>query len=139
MVTGGGRVIGRAIAERLLTDGDAVTIVDRDPSVLAWAYHPRLTPVTGDAAVEATAERAADLAQRAGTLVGWVNNAAVFRDPSPVPGPREVRDLVALNLDPTVVGCMTAVRRFVDARTGGAIVPVDGGRAATGHDPEQPT
>ncbi|MFD0902442.1 SDR family NAD(P)-dependent oxidoreductase [Actinomadura sediminis] len=130
VVTGGGRGVGRAIVERLLADGDAVTIVERDPSVLAWAGHPRLTSVTGDAAADDVAGRAADLAARAGALTGWVNNAAVFRDPAPVPSPREVRDLVALNLDPAVVGCMTAVRRFLDAGTGGAIVNVSSHQAA---------
>ena len=43
----------------------------------------RRTPgvaVTGSADDLATAERAADAAEDAGILSGWVNNAAIFRD-----------------------------------------------------------
>jgi hypothetical protein len=36
--------------------------------------------VTGSADDLATAERAADAAEDAGILSGWVNNAAIFRD-----------------------------------------------------------
>jgi hypothetical protein len=36
----------------------------------------------GNAADDAIVERAADRAQATGTLAGWVNNAALFRDAS---------------------------------------------------------
>jgi NAD(P)-dependent dehydrogenase (short-subunit alcohol dehydrogenase family) len=86
--------------------------------------------VVGDAADEAVAEQAADLAQTAGTLVGWVNNAAVFRDVSIHSAPtREVLDLIALNLNPAVVGCATAIRRFLAAGTEGAIVNISSHQA----------
>lgn len=85
VVTGGGRGIGRAVVERLLRDGDAVVAIELDPAALAWtAGHPaaaRVRGVAGDAGDEAVTERAADQAQAAGTLAGWVNNAAVFRAP----------------------------------------------------------
>ncbi len=49
--------------------------------------------MVGDASDEAIAERAADFAQEAGALSGWVNNAAVFRDASVhSDGAREVLD-----------------------------------------------
>jgi hypothetical protein len=65
--------------------------------------------VVGDAADHAVAERAADLAQAAGPLAGRVNNAAVFRDASIHSAPTAVvLDLIALNLNPCVVGCATA-------------------------------
>ncbi len=127
VVTGGGRGVGRGIVERLVADGGKVVVVELDPAALEWADGP-VIPVVGSAAEEDVAERAADLAQEAGTLTGWVNNAAVFRDvPSPSAG--ELLDLVALNFNPAVVGCVTAVRRFLEAGTGGAIVNVSSHQA----------
>ncbi|MFF3443897.1 SDR family NAD(P)-dependent oxidoreductase [Streptosporangium sp. NPDC002721] len=134
VVTGGGQGIGRAIVERLLGDADIVVVIELDPAALAWTRgHPagsRVVAVVGDAADEAVTERAADLAQAAGVLTGWVNNAAVFRDASvhEVPA-REILDLIALNLDPAVVGCATAIRRFLAAGRGGAIVNVSSHQA----------
>jgi len=134
VVTGGGRGIGRAVVERLLGEVDHVVAVERDPAALGWAAdHPagrRVVALIGDAADEAVAERAADAAAAAGTLVGWVNNAAVFRDASIHDTPaREVLDLIALNLDGAVVGCGTAIRRFLADGTAGAIVNVSSHQA----------
>jgi NAD(P)-dependent dehydrogenase (short-subunit alcohol dehydrogenase family) len=135
-VTGGGRGIGRALVERLLkdTDDNAVVAIELDPAALDWTDQhpagPRAISVIGDAADETVTERAADLAQEAGTLAGWVNNAAVFRDASiHMDGPSEVLDVISLNLDPAVVGCATAIRRFLAAGTGGAIVNVSSHQA----------
>jgi len=135
VVTGGGRGVGRAIVERLLGNKeDSVVAVELDPAALAWVErHPagsRAISVVGDASDEAVAERAADLAQGAGILSGWVNNAAVFRDASiSSDGARRVLDAVALNLDPAVVGCGCAIGRFLAAGTGGAIVNVSSHQA----------
>jgi NAD(P)-dependent dehydrogenase (short-subunit alcohol dehydrogenase family) len=126
VVTGGGRGIGRAIVERLLAEGGAVAAIELDPAALEWLDgHEQATGVTGDARDEAVAERAADAAQAAGPLAGWVNNAAVFRDASvDTVSTRELLDLIALNLEPAVIGCATAIRRFLAAGTPGAIVNV---------------
>ena len=136
VVTGGGRGIGRALVERLLKDADdnAVVAIELDPTALAWTDKhpagPRAISVVGDASDEVVARRAADLAQEAGILSGWVNNAAVFRDPSlHADGAHEVLGAIALNLDPAVVGCATAIRCFLAARTGGAIVNVSSHQA----------
>ena len=134
VVTGGGRGVGRAIVERLLGDGDMVVAIELDPAALAWVDgHPagdRVAGVTGDAADEAVTGRAADLAEAAAPLAGWVNNAAVFRDASlHADPPAAVLELIALNLAPAVVGCATAVRRFLAAGTGGAIVNVSSHQA----------
>ena len=134
VVTGGGRGVGRAVAERLVRDGDAVVVIDRDAAAVGWmkghSAAARLAVVTGDAADEAVTEQAADVAQAAGSLVGWVNNAAVFRDAalhSAQAG--EVRSLIMANLGPALTGCGTAIRRFVAAGTPGAIVNVSSHQA----------
>jgi len=134
VVTGGGRGVGRALVERLLGEADSVVAIELDPAALIWTdSHPagsRVVAVVGDAADEVVAERAADLAEAAGQLAGWVNNAAVFRDASVHDAsPREVLELIARNLDPVVVGCSTAIRRFLAAGTGGAIVNVSSHQA----------
>jgi NAD(P)-dependent dehydrogenase (short-subunit alcohol dehydrogenase family) len=133
VVTGGGRGVGRAIVERLLGDGGVVVAIELDPGALAWTGgHPageRVLGVAGDAADEAVTGRAADLAQAAAPLAGWVNNAAVFRDASIDTDPAAtVLELIGLNLAPAVVGCATAVRRFL-AAGGGAIVNVSSHQA----------
>lgn len=134
VVTGGGRGIGRVLVERLLGNDDTVVAIDLDPVTLAWTEsHPagrRVIGVVGDAADEAIVGQAADLAQASGPLTGWVNNAAVFRDALiHVASTREVLDLIALNLNPAVVGCAVAIRRFIAAGTGGAIVNISSHQA----------
>lgn len=134
VVTGGGRGVGRALVERLVGEDDSVVAIELDPSTLDWTEeHPagsRVIPVSGDAADETITERAADLAEAAGRLSGWVNNAAVFRDASIHSAPAgAVMGLISLNLAPVVTGCATAVRRFLAAGTGGAIVNVSSHQA----------
>jgi NAD(P)-dependent dehydrogenase (short-subunit alcohol dehydrogenase family) len=134
VVTGGGQGIGKAIAGRLLADGDAVVVLDRDEAGLGWtSAHPagrRVIAVAGDAADEAVTGRAADLAQEAGRLAGWVNNAAVFRDAwaDAVPA-AETTALIMANIALAVAGCSMAVRRFLAAGAGGAIVNVSSHQA----------
>jgi NAD(P)-dependent dehydrogenase (short-subunit alcohol dehydrogenase family) len=126
VVTGGGRGIGRAIVERLLADGDSVAAIELDPATLEWMGGQRgAIAVVGDAGDEAVAERAADAAQAAAPLAGWVNNAAVFRDASvDSVSTSELLHLINVNLALAVVGCATAVRRFLAAGTPGAIVNI---------------
>jgi len=133
VVTGGGRGVGRALVERLLSDGGAVVAVELDPAALAWTErHPagdRIAGVVGDAADQAVTGQAADLAEAAAPLAGWVNNAALFRDASLHDDPAAVLRSIELNLAPAVVGSATAVRRFLAAGTGGAIVNVSSHQA----------
>lgn len=130
VVTGGAQGIGRAVVERLAEQGHVV-VLDVDADALRWTeQHSRVSAVVGDAGDGAVAARAADAAEQAGHLAGWVNNAAVFRDASlhEVPA-HEVLELITLNLRLAVTGCATAVRRFLASGGPGAIVNVSSHQA----------
>lgn len=134
VVTGGGRGVGRAIVERLLADGFAVVIVERDTDATAWVGEHRdavrIRTVTGDAADDAVASRAVAVARDVGALTGWVNNAAVFRDAwLHESGGGEVARLVQSNLGPVLAGCAAACREYLRAGTHGAIVNVSSHQA----------
>lgn len=134
VVTGAARGVGRAIAERLVQDGASVVILDVDADALGWVdHHPagsRLEAVVGSAADEDVVGEAADRAIRMEPLVGWVNNAAIFRDAAlDTALAREVMDLITMNLTPVLVGCAVAVRRFLAAGTPGSIVNVSSHQA----------
>jgi len=134
VVTGGARGVGRAIVERLAGAGGAVVIIEMDEAALDWVPgHPaaaRLSWVTGSASDERVAEAAADRAEAAAPLGGWVNNAALFRDAAlHTAAPAELMDLISANLAPVVTGCAVAVRRFLIAGRGGAIVNVSSHQA----------
>ena len=112
VVTGGAGGIGRAIAARL--DGHVVV----------------LDIVNGeDAADEAVAADAIARAEAVAPLAGWVNNAAVFRD-AWLHAEEDVLDLITANLALAVTGCRVAVRHWLDAARGGAIVNVSSHQAA---------
>ena len=61
-----------------------------------------------------------------GPSTGWVNNAAVFRDPAPSDGPAELLALVVANLAPALTGTAVAARRI---RGPGSVVNVSSHQA----------
>ncbi|MCZ4553070.1 SDR family oxidoreductase [Gordonia rubripertincta] len=84
VVTGGGRGLGRAIAERLCREGHAVVIAERDPDTaysaaedLAAAGHDATAIVTDIADVDSVRALADHLTGNGVRLTGLVNNAAI--------------------------------------------------------------
>jgi NAD(P)-dependent dehydrogenase (short-subunit alcohol dehydrogenase family) len=130
VVTGAGRGVGRAIAERLAQRGSVVAF-DRDEDALAWTREqPSIEGVAGDGTDEPALDEAVQRASRAGTLVGWVNNAAVFRDAAVHDTPAaDVLEIITANLGLAVAGSAAAVRRFLADGTPGAIVNVSSHQA----------
>jgi NAD(P)-dependent dehydrogenase (short-subunit alcohol dehydrogenase family) len=134
VVTGGGRGVGRAVAERLVGVGKHVVVIELDESAVVWiddhADRSRLQAVLGDASDPAVCERAAAAAEQAGGLAGWVNNAAIFRDQSfHESATDDLVELISLNLRPSVIGAQTAIRHFRASGTAGAIVNVSSHQA----------
>jgi NAD(P)-dependent dehydrogenase (short-subunit alcohol dehydrogenase family) len=130
VVTGAARGVGRAIAERLTRDGYVVAL-DRDADALAWTRErDDIEGVAGDGMDEAVLAAAVDRAGRSGTLAGWVNNAAVFRDAAVHDTPAaEVLELITANLGLAVAGSGAAIRRFLADGTPGAVVNVSSHQA----------
>jgi glucose 1-dehydrogenase len=127
-VTGAGSGIGLAISERLVADGWLVVGIERSVrhgEAFAAALGDEGVLVDGDVTDTAVLERGARLADRAGTLVGWVNNAAVnFPGNLHEPKREEVASVFETNLLATFWGCSVAIRSFVEKRTPGRIVNV---------------
>lgn len=127
VVTGGAAGVGRAIAERLASDG-TVVVLDVTGG-LDWR-HERVVLVTGDARDPLVAQRAAAAAEASGPLLGWVNNAAIFRDAGLADAPAgQILDLITANLALALTGCHTAVNHFLAHQRAGAIVNVSSHQA----------
>jgi NAD(P)-dependent dehydrogenase (short-subunit alcohol dehydrogenase family) len=130
VVTGGSQGVGRAIVARLAVDGHVVVLdlADNRAGTLSGDVS-NATLVCGDAGDPDTARRAADAAESEAPLVGWVNNAAVFRDAAITSPPADLLGHIMANLSLAITGCHTAVGHFLAHGRGGAIVNVSSHQA----------
>jgi NAD(P)-dependent dehydrogenase (short-subunit alcohol dehydrogenase family) len=127
VVTGGSQGIGRAIVEHLSVTGHVVVIDTHGP---VDAVDETVTFIEGDASDRPIAIAAALAAEDVAPLVGWVNNAAVFRDASlSTASASEIMDAIAANLALTVRGCHAAVNHFLFHDRPGSIVNVSSHQA----------
>lgn len=133
VVTGGARGIGRAVAETLLTRGDAVALFDIDAAVEATAtdlgvcgeVQAHVVDVGDDAAVDAAF---AFVRKQFGRLDALVNNAGVMeRKPPQELSLAEWRRVLDTNLTGAFL-CARAAAEMLTA-SGGAIVNIASTRA----------
>ncbi len=129
VVTGGGDGIGQAITARL-AGGEGAHVVVLDTAEPTGPGSDTVTYLRGDEVILSAAHRAAELAEQAGDLVGWVNNAAIFRDAGLVTATApQILELITANVALAVVGCHTAVNHFLAQRRSGAIVNISSHQA----------
>jgi glucose 1-dehydrogenase len=127
VITGAGSGIGLGIAERLAADGWLVVGIERLEAngERFRARVPEGLLVTGDIVDHAVLEEAARVAEDAGTLTAWVNNAGVaipgtLHDPNP----DEARQVFEINLIAAFWGSSVAVRSFLAHEVEGRILNV---------------
>jgi len=126
VVTGCGTGIGRAVFNRLLTDGWAVIGLELQEELAEDARSQAGDSgdvILGDVAERENLEAAADRAEQFAPLKGWVNNAALALSGNlHEPDPERLERVFGVNLMGYFWGCSVAVRRFLAHRLGGAIV-----------------
>jgi len=125
VVTGAAMGMGRAISERLISDGTHVVALDVDGDALEAARSELgegYEPLLGDVGDWEAHERAADAAQAAGDLRYWVNNAGIdWVGAAHEIDPEHIeRGLRVLQVG-TMYGICIAVRRMLPARAGSIV------------------
>jgi short-subunit dehydrogenase len=126
VVTGAGRGLGRAIAERLAARGHQVLVTDIDAAAAADAAAAIGEPawaMTQDVRDPDSHRRVAAAATGRGPIAAWVNNAGVLSvGPAWTADDAEVRRDVEVNVLGVMWGCRAAVDAM--AGTGGHIINI---------------
>ncbi len=128
VVTGCGSGIGRSIFDTLLAnDWSVVGIELAEEAATLAADHAGShgAVIVGDVMDRAVLREAADLASGFGTLLGWVNNAALALSGNlHEPNIADVERLFGVNLMAYFWGCSVAIRSFLASGKPGRIVNV---------------
>jgi 3-oxoacyl-[acyl-carrier protein] reductase len=130
LVTGAGRSLGRAIAERLYQDGFAVAVTDVDEGAARSVAHGLDSEHRSARAYRMDVSNSRDVAaafQAVGGELGQpevlVNNAGIYPDHALLDMPEAAWDAVlAINLKGTFLCTQAFARARVAARGGGSIV-----------------
>jgi NAD(P)-dependent dehydrogenase (short-subunit alcohol dehydrogenase family) len=137
VVTGCGRGIGRAVLERLASDGWAVVGLEIDSELAARAREAvdGATIVVGDAADKEIHDKLAAAAADVAPLGAWVNNASTLSGGGLLHQiTSEAADRIfSVDLLGYFWGCAAALRTFVAQRTGGAIVNISSVHGRVGY------
>jgi NAD(P)-dependent dehydrogenase (short-subunit alcohol dehydrogenase family) len=129
VVTGGGSGIGRAVCERLLTEGARVALVDRDADAVQSAgaalASDRVLGIVADVSTEAGTEHYYSAAvERFGRLDGLFANAGIA-EPGPTVAETEVDAfdrIMAVNAKGTFLAVRRHLRQLALQGTTGSIV-----------------
>lgn len=118
--------IGWAITGELVRQGWHVVAVDINEAALhVWAEQDCVSAIVGDVADPETTRRAADAAEAAGALLGWVNNAGIeFDEPAHRVDLERLHRQIDVNLVGALLGSAEAVRRFMHTGAAGSIVSI---------------
>jgi NAD(P)-dependent dehydrogenase (short-subunit alcohol dehydrogenase family) len=108
VVTGAGRGIGRAVAQRCAAEGACVVVCDLDETGVTETRQSiaqdggRSASVVGDISQEGMLRRLIESAEQFGGVDGWVNNAAISGDIERMARTdvREFERIVAINVRP---------------------------------------
>ena len=128
VVTGCGSGIGRSIFDTLLANGWSVVgieLAEEAAKLAAEHAGPHGAVIVGDVADRTMLQEAADRASSFGTLLGWVNNAALALSGNlHEPNVAEVERVFSVNLMAYFWGCSVAIRSFLASGVPGRIVNV---------------
>lgn len=121
LVTGGGKGIGHAIAQRLIEAGATVTIADMDPDAAHTAAAIGASFVQCDITDAAQLTEAFDVAATDGPLHILINNAGIFPTTGPMQDATDefVSHMLDVNVRAQFAACREGARRMTD---GGSIV-----------------